>query len=278
MGSRGNAELGEFLRTRRSRIDPGEVGIPVGTRRRVPGLRREEVARLARVSPDYYTRLEQGRHATASPAVLDALAQVLLLSATERAHLYAVAKAVDPEPPGDGLAADGAETMERMLAVFGPVPAVLCGAFSDILATNQAARFLYKTDFGTLPVPERNTIHWMLTSPFARTLYDESWQQTATEMIGKLRAETGRSPSHPRARALVAQLDLRSDLFRQVWRQHEISDCVQGLKTLRHPDGGVLRMRTDAVTVHSSPGQVFYVMFPADAAFQAAYQKHARNR
>lgn len=277
MSSPGNAELGEFLRTRRSHMDPRKAGIPESTRRRVPGLRRQELARFANISSDYYTRLEQGRHPTASPGVLDALARALLLSADERAHLYALARAVDPDPPDDGPAADYAGALERMLAVFGSVPTVLCGAFSDILAANDAAWFLYGTDFGALPAPERNSIHWMLTSPVARALYDECWEQTATEMIGKLRAESGQRPRHPRARALVAQLDLRSDLFRQVWRQHEISDCVQGVKTLRHAAAGVLRMRTDAVTMYSSPGQVFYVMFPADTAFETAYRKHTQS-
>lgn len=141
MSSPGNAELGEFLRTRRSHMDPRKAGIPESTRRRVPGLRRPELARLASISPDYYTRLEQGRHPTASPGVLDALARALLLSADERAHLYALAQAVDPDPPDDGPAADYAGALERMLAVFGSVPAVLCGAFSDILAANDAAWF-----------------------------------------------------------------------------------------------------------------------------------------
>jgi hypothetical protein len=99
----------------------------------------------------------------------------------------------------------------------------------------------------------------------------------ATEMIGALRAESGRRPRDPRARALVAQLDVRSDLFRQVWRQQEISGCVEGIKTLRHTTAGVLRMRTDAVTIRSSPGQVFYVMFPVDSAFDVAYQKYAQS-
>jgi transcriptional regulator with XRE-family HTH domain len=95
VSSPGNAELGEFLRTRWSHMDPGKAGIPESTRRRVPGLRRQELARLASISPDYYTQLEQGRH----PTVLDALARALLLSADERAHLYALAQAVDPDPP-----------------------------------------------------------------------------------------------------------------------------------------------------------------------------------
>jgi hypothetical protein len=151
----------------------------------------------------------------------------------------------------------------------------MCGPFSDILGANDAARFLYDTDFRRFPAPQRNSIHWMLTAPAARDLYDECWEQTATEMIGKLRAESGRRPDHPRARALVARLGQESELFRQVWHAREVSACVQGVKTLRHRLGGVLRMRSDAVTLHSSPGQVFYVMLPADDAFEAAYRKHA---
>jgi transcriptional regulator with XRE-family HTH domain len=241
----------------------------------VPGLRRQELAQLAGVSLDYYTRLEQGRHPTASPSVLGALARALLLSADERAYLYVLAQAIDPDLPDDRLATGNAEALERTLAVFGSVPTVVFGAFSDILAANDAARFLYGTDFCALPGPERNGIHWLLTSPVARALYDESWERIATEMIGKLRAESGRRPRDPRARALVAQLDVHSDLFRRVWRQHGISDCVQGIKTLRHATCGVLRMRSDSVTIHSSPGHAFYVMFPVDSTFETAYRKYA---
>jgi transcriptional regulator with XRE-family HTH domain len=268
-----NAELGEFLRTRRSRVKPEDVGLtPYGTRRRVHGLRREEVAQMAGVSPEYYTRLEQGRHPTASPAVLNALARALRLPADERSYLYALARAVDNSPDAEPAAADQ-EALTRMLDVFGLTPAVLCGPFSDILGANDAARFLYDTDFSRLPAPHRNSIHWMLTAPAARALYDEHWEQTATEMIGKLRAESGRRPHHPRAQALVARLEQESELFRQVWHQHEISTCVQGIKILRHRLGGVLRMRSEAVTLHSSPSQVFYVMLAVDDAFEAAYRK-----
>ncbi|MGH3249006.1 MAG: helix-turn-helix transcriptional regulator [Trebonia sp.] len=276
-GKRGNTELGDFLRTRRSQVGPDEVGIPDSTRRRVRGLRREELAELAGVSPDYYTRLEQGRHPTASPSVLDALARALRLPALDRSHLYALAKAVDPSPPG-GESAGDAEALDRMLDVFGSTPAVLCGPFSDILAANDAARFLYDTDYRDLPVAERNSIYWMLTSPVARTLYGESWEETASEMIGKLRTESGRHPSHPRARALTAQLDRESELFHRVWRQHTVSTCVQGVQILQHRHGGTLRMRSEAVTIHSSPGQVFYTMLPLDTAFETAYRRHSANR
>ena len=120
-----------------------------------------------------------------------------------------------------------------------------------------------------------NSIHWMLTAPGARALYDECWEQTATEMIGKLRVESGLHPGHPRAQALAAQLARESGLFRRVWSQHEVSTCVHNVKTLRHRLGGVLRMRADAVTVHSSPGHVIYVMLPTDGAFAAAYREHS---
>ncbi len=271
-GERGNAELGEFLRVRRAQVTPEQAGLPDSTRRRVAGLRRQEVARIAGVSLDYYTRLEQGRHPTASTGVLDALARALRLPATDRSHLYALAQAVDASPP-DGMRADGAAASPgHMLAVFGATPAVLCGPFSDIAGANDAASFLYDTDFAGLPAQQRNSIHWMLTAPAARALYDECWEETAAEMIGKLRAESGRQPHHPRARALVAQLDRESELFRRVWRQHEISTCVEGVKTLRHRLGGPLRMRTDAVTVHSAPGHVIYLMLPADDAFGIAYR------
>lgn len=273
MGDRGNAELGHFLRTRRARLTPHDVGLPDGLRRRVRGLRREELAKIAGVSPEYYTRLEQGRHHTASPAVLDALARALRLPAADRSHLFDLARAVDAGVDNDEWAAD-AESLDQMIAVFGDTPAVLCGPFSDILRANDAACFLYETDFSRLPAPERNTIHWMLTAPTARTLYGDDWEQAATEMVGKLRLECGRHPHHHRARVLVSQLDRESELFRRVWRQHEISTCVQGVKTLEHSRGGQLRMRSDAVTVHSSPDQVFYVMLAADDAFERAYREH----
>lgn len=278
VGERGNAELGEFLRTRRALLTPDDVGLPGSTRRRVAGLRRAELARIAGVSPDYYTRLEQGRHPTASPAVLDALARALRLTSQERAHLHALARAVDASPPDGASGAGDPAALEQVLDVFGDTPAVLCGPFSDILGANDAALFLYDlpgADPGGQPAATPNSIQWMLTAPGARALYDECWEQTATEMIGKLRAESGRHPRHPRAQALVGQLSRESELFRRVWGQHEISTCVQGVKTLRHRLGGVLRMRTDAVTVHSSPGHVIYLMLPVDGAFAAAYRAHS---
>lgn len=255
-------------------MKPAEAGFPVAAGRRVKGLRREELASLARMSPDYYTRLEQGRHPTASAAVLDSLARALQLSAEDRSHLYALAKTVDVSPH-DGPPGGDLEALRRMLEVFGHAPAVVCGPFADLLAVNDGARFLFDMDYERMSPAERNSIHWMLTSPTARELYNESWEQTATDMIGKLRSETGRMPHAPRARALVAQLSRESELFRRVWGRHEVSTCVQGsLKVLHHRLGGVLHMRSEAVTIHTSPDQVFYVLLPVDDAFEKAYLKY----
>lgn len=276
MLERRNAELGDFLRTRRSRIEPDEIGLPGTGRRRVRGLRRQELAQIAGVSVDYYTRLEQGRHPTASPGVLDSLARALRLPADERLHLFVLAQAVDPKPPGgEGDAADE-EAFQRVLDIFGVAPAVLCGPFSDILAANDAARFIYDTDFRCLPAAERNTLHWILTSPTARALYQDAWEETAAEMTGKFRIETGQFPHHPRAQELVAQLGKVSPLFRHVCWQHGVSSCVQGgVKTFHHRLGGTLRLRADAVTVHSSPGQVCYVLLPTDDSFERAFRRYS---
>lgn len=284
MGPR-NTELGDFLRTRRSRIEPEDVGLPGTTRRRVQGLRREELAQISGLSVDYYTRLEQGRHPTASPSVLDSLAQALRLPPAERLHLFSLARAVDPHPPyanqshrnpSPGEEGTDQEHFQQVLGMFGSAPAVLCGPFGDILAANDAACFVYDTDFRRLPVPERNTLHWILTTSTARALYQDAWEDSATEMIGKLRIETGQFPHHSRARDLVAQLDQASPLFRRVWRQHEVSSCVQGdIKVFHHRLGGVLPLRADAVTVHSTPGQVCYVLLPLDDSFDRAFRRYS---
>lgn len=263
MAERRNTEFGDFLRTRRERLNPAAVGLPGTYRRRVPGLRREELARLADVSPDYYTRLEQGRQTGASPAILDALARTLRLSAEERTHLYDLARAVDPKPSAVPASAPLSPTVRAMFEALGSTPAIACGPFADIVAANDAACFLY-ADFPAMPVSERNTIRWMLLAPVARELYGSIWEQTAAEMIGKLRLDAGRHPGDPRAADLVAELEETSALFQRVWREHEISTCVQGTKTLHHARAGTLEFVSEAVTAVSDLGIVFYLMIPSN--------------
>ena len=275
-GATVKAELGEFLRTRRAQVKPDDAVTFDGARRRVSGLRREEVARIAGVSNAYYAGLEQGRYRTASPAVLGALARALRLPPEDRSYLFALAQTMDASPPSGGAATGDDAAPRRMLDLFGDTPVVVCGPFFDMLDVNDAARFLYGFHPSSLPPAERNSLHWMLTSPDARALYSECWEDGATEMIGKLRTFFGEYPDNPRVRELVTRLDRESDLFRGAWRQREISTCAEeSIKTLRHPLAGVIRIRHDVATIQSCPGQFFFLMLPVDAAFEIAYRTYS---
>jgi PAS domain-containing protein len=152
---------------------------------------------------------------------------------------------------------------------------VLFDEIGDILAANDAACFLFDTDFSALPEEQRNSIYWMLTSARARELYAEHWEQTAAEMVGKLRAETVLHPQRHRAQALVTMLIRESGLFREIWKQPEITFCVQGVKTLQHRIAGALQMRSEVLTVQNAPGQVFYLMVPLDDTFEKALRANS---
>jgi transcriptional regulator with XRE-family HTH domain len=272
-----NKELGEFLRARRALLTPAAAGVVTGGRRRVPGLRREELAELAGVSPEYYTRLERGHHPSVSPSVLDALAEALRLQPEERDHLLALA--AGPDRTRRTQASDEAPSpeVERALALLGTTPAIVCGAYADIVAFNEAAGFLY-IDFGALPPAARNTVHWMLLAPLARELYDEVWEETATEMIGALRADIGRRGADARSREIVQDLAAGSALFRRVWRQHEISTCLHDVKTLAHPRAGAISIKNEVMVIRSAPDHVFYLMAPLhQEAFAAALREHGGN-
>ena len=264
-----NVALGEFLRTRRARVDPYALGLPVADRRRVPGLRREELAQLARVSHDYYARLEQGRQTTASPAVLDAVADALRLSADERSHLYDLASVADvAAPPAPPRIVD--RGTRRLIDALGDTPVILRGAFSEVITVNPAGAFLF-ADFNRMAAQARNGLRWMLLEPQARELYGPGWEDAAAEMTGRLRLEAGRRPADPRGAALVAELSERSELFRRVWEQHRVSSWLHDHKTLYHPAFGSMKFFTELVTAHTSPGQTLVVIMPAQpAAFRAA--------
>jgi transcriptional regulator with XRE-family HTH domain len=264
-----NIALGEFLRTRRAQVEPYEVGLPGADRRRVPGLRREELAQLAGVSLDYYARLEQGRQSTASPSVLDAMARALRLTADERSHLYDLAGVADP-----AAATAPARTVDRIAQRFidllGDTPVILHGPFDEIISVNRAAAFLY-ADFNRMPARERYGVRWMLLAPRARELYGPGWEDAASEMIGVLRLDIGRIPGDPRAAELVGELSEKSELFRRIWGKHHVSAWLHDRKTLYHPAFGAMDFLTELVTMHTAPGQTLVVMIPVDpATFQAA--------
>ncbi|AWS43569.1 helix-turn-helix transcriptional regulator [Streptosporangium sp. 'caverna'] len=267
-----NVALGAFLRTRRAQVEPHDVGLPTADRRRVPGLRREEIAQLAGVSPDYYTRLEQGRQRTASRAVLDGVAGALRLTADERSHLYTLAGIADADGTSPGAPARRTvdRKVQRVLDLLGDTPAILFGPFIDVITANRAASFLF-ADFNVMPARERNGLRWMLLSSAARELYGRSWEDAATEMIGMLRIDAGRTPDHPRLAELVAELNDESALFNRLWREHRVSTWLHERKILRHPGFGDMEFFNELITLHSAPGQTLVVMIPADpVAFRKA--------
>ena len=255
------ATIGEFLRTRRERIQPGEVGLPSGvTRRRVPGLRREEVALLAGVSPDYYVRLEQGRTAHVSDQILHAVAQALGLSDVETEHLRNLARpARDAAPPRTATAPD--EPLVRLLHAITDVPALLMDDRLDILAANPAAEAVF--DVSGMPRP-RNAARRLFLHPEARSLY-ANWDAVAAETVAQLRLATGRRPHDPRLAALIGELSIRSDPFRHLWATGDVREKRLGTAQLLHPVAGALEFDYQVLTVPARPDRSVITYLPRPA-------------
>jgi len=270
-----NDALGAFLRDRRGRVNPSRAGLPVGRRRRVSGLRREEVARLADLSVDYYARLEQGRQHTASPAVLRSVARALFLTEDERRHLFTLAGV-----PDEAVSAASAEPADDriggLLSVLGDTPAMVVGPFVDVVQVNPAAAFLFD-DFAARPEVERNGLRWMLLDPRARALYGDAWEGAAGEMVGMVRLDAGHDPRNPRLAELVAELTEHSELFRRLWADQTVSTWQHHRKTLRHPElDGPMDFTNEFLSVHGAPNRTVAVMIPADPQrFRAALNRHS---
>ncbi|GAA0381776.1 helix-turn-helix transcriptional regulator [Microbispora corallina] len=251
------AGLGEFLRSRRARIRPHELGEAASPgRRRVPGLRREELARLAGVSVDYYTRLEQGRGGNVSPEVLDAIARALRLDQTERAHLYDLAAVTHDRPrhPADGPQRVGAETYQLLHALDrAEVPAVVMGRRQDVLAANLMHRALVN-DFESLPPRERNMGRFLFLDPRTRELYPD-WETVAGDVAALLRFDLGRHPRDPLLRALIDELSAASEDFRRLWADHRVHEQVHGTKHIRHPVAGELTVTFQALALPAENDQ-----------------------
>jgi transcriptional regulator with XRE-family HTH domain len=212
-------DIRDFLRTRRARITPEQAGLPPHPGvRRVPGLRREEVAQLAGVSVDYYVRLERGRSTSVSAAVLDAVARALQLNDTERNHLYALANPTRqrPHPRASQRARPG---LLRALANIADIPALLLGHRLDVLATNHLARAFYR-DFEGLPDGEWNMARYMFLDAAARDLYVD-WLATAREIVGMLHLYASHHPRDPRPAQLVGELSVADRDFRRWWAEHD---------------------------------------------------------
>lgn len=265
--------LGDFLRARRAQIAPGDVGLSDGPRRKVPGLRREEVAHLAGVSADYYARLEQGRQPTASAYVLDAVASALQLGDAERRYLHDLAHARrSRRKSADDPRSASEFRVSHLMRAFGLTPAILCNRTLDVVAANPAARFLFD-DFAAMPPRERNSVRWILLSPRARLLYGSQWSSACAEMIGLLRL-TSVGEDGPRLRNIVSELRASSELFRTLWPAHQVSRSLHETKVLNVPGLGSAKFVNEFMIVQSMKDLMLALVIPNDRiAFETAFAR-----
>ncbi|MGW6795980.1 helix-turn-helix transcriptional regulator [Streptomyces chartreusis] len=250
-------ELGAFLRARRSRLRPQDVGLEPGGRRKVPGLRREELALLAGLSTDYYQRMEQGREVRPSDDLLDALASALHLDGEERRHLFALADAVRrgvPEPRDDPEEVPAAT---RHLLQTMNTPAFVLSRHLDALAWNPLAEALLGHPAATQPA-QRNLLVALFLSPEVRSRCAH-WESSAVQYIGMLRAAVAADPSHPRGTAIVGELSIRSADFRRLWDQYDVHSPVQGVKVFHRPEIGEITLDWAAYPLPGSPGPILLV-------------------
>src|SRR3954452_19461492 len=242
-------EIREFLTSRRAKVKAADVGLPDYGPRRVPGLRREEVAVLAGVSVPYYTRLERGDLAGASDGVLDALARALQLDDAERAHLFDLARAAQPlaPPPRRRSAKPRVRPpVQMILDALTTIPAILTNARQDFLAANTLARALFADLFDGQERP--NSARFIFLDHRARDLYPE-WAAVARDVVGALRTAAGRSPDDRALTDLVGELSTRSEEFRQFWARHDVRYHSSGVKRLHHPQVGDMELTYEGLDV-----------------------------
>ncbi|MGV9707398.1 helix-turn-helix transcriptional regulator [Streptomyces sp. NPDC003483] len=250
-------EIRDFLASRRARITPQQAGLAVygGANRRVPGLRREEVAMLAGVSIDYYVRLERGHLAGASEEVLDGLSRALQLDDAERAHLHDLAAAQRHRPPR--RAARKARTpvsasLTRVLDSMTDAPAFIRNGRLDILAANPLARALYAPLFTGSARPV-NIARFQFLDPTSRDFFPD-WNAAVNTTVSLLRTEAGRAPGDTELTGLIGELVTRSDEFRAAWAQHNVRLHHIGRKPFRHPAIGTITLDFDAMELPAHPG------------------------
>ena len=255
-----NRELADFLKRARAQCDPAKAGLPPDGRvRRVPGLRREEVARLAGVSADYYARLEQGRRITPSPAVVEALGQALELDAAGQAHLHDLLGATGTPvrrggPPHVARLRPG---LHQLLDSLEGTPALILSPRADVLGANRMAKALF-TDFDALPPAERNYARWLFLDPAARSLFID-WETQARAAVENLRLDRGRTPGDRATEELVTELRERSEEFDRWWQQHRVHQRTHGSKRLRHPLVGELTVEYETLTLPGDTEATLYL-------------------
>jgi transcriptional regulator with XRE-family HTH domain len=250
--------LGEFLRARRARVAPVDVGLPQHGQRRVPGLRREEVAVAAGVSVDYYVRLEQGREKHPSAQVLDALADALLLDDDARLHLHRLAGLV-PTPRVPRTERVDPELL-RLLDAWPDNPALVLGRAYDVLAANRLGRALFTPLVGPEPGAEErpNLVLAVFADPAARRFYAE-WDRVAADTVAGLRLQHGEHPDDPRIAAVLAQARRTSPAFVELWERQDARGKRSEVKRFDHAEVGPLTLRMHTFDVRSAPGQELVV-------------------
>ncbi|GAA3087860.1 helix-turn-helix transcriptional regulator [Streptomyces rectiviolaceus] len=265
-------ELGRYLRARRAQISPTDAGLPQGTGlRRTPGLRREELATLAGVSVDYYTRMERGRETNPSPSVIDALARALRLSgdAHERLHDLAELASGRLTEPHPTPAHTVRPSVERMLENLSPLPAYVVSRHSYMLAANPAGRRLLP-GLWDWPAEKRNVTRYLFLHPVGRVLY-QPWEETVAKSVAHLRAVGGVDVDSPQLAALVGELLLKSPDFARLWERYEVKERGGGTKSFDHPKVGAMTLTYEVMKLARTDGQrlVVYQAEPGSADEEA---------
>ena len=257
------AEVREFLITRRARLTPDQVGLPTGGTRRVPGLRRSEVAAVAGLSVEYYARLERGQIAGASTGVLDALARALQLDETETAHLFDLARAADGIPTSGRSRRRTASKAVSRPSLHWALEAIKDGvAFvrdphQNLLATNSLGQAFYSPvigDGGRLP----NLARFQFLDPASRDFYPD-WDLFAEMCVGIMRTDAGRDPHDRGLQDLVGELSTRSETFRRLWADHNVRSHGTGTKRFRHPVVGELTLAYEELAITAEPGLALFI-------------------
>jgi transcriptional regulator with XRE-family HTH domain len=253
------SEIREFLTSRRARVTPEQAGLPAfGDLRRVPGLRREEVALLAGVSVDYYTRLERGNAADVSETVLDALARALQLTDVERAHLFHLVRAARPSGPRRRRGAPQRirPSVQRMLDAMTGIPAFVRNGRLDILAANRLGRAFYSQHFDS-PYQPVNSARFAFLDPRAHSFYLD-WDGVAKDMVAVLREAAGRDPYDRDLSDLVGELSTRSEMFRTLWAAHNVRRHDTGAKGVHHPLVGEVTFTYESMELAADPGLTMF--------------------
>lgn len=251
--------LAGFLRTRRARLSPAEVGLTTGSRRRTPGLRREEVATLANVGISWYTALEQGREIRPSESVLNSLAATLRLNSDERQHLFLLAGYLDPvlnAIPDETIS----PALKQVVQDLAPNLAYILGYRWDYLAWNEPANQLWKISQGLKPYP-CNLVWQLFTNPYIHALYPD-WEKVAQNVVGGFRAESEKYPGDPQLNELIGALQEVSPLFSRWWQQHKVLGSFERSKNINHPLAGPVLFEQITFQLAAQPALKLIVYTP----------------